>query len=215
VATQPPASPDPAPTAGILTWDAEGTEGGRFHSRKLHVPSPSSGLTIGRGYDFKQKTAADAAADLTRAGLSPAIAQTLARAVGLAGAAAQQFIADNALAAFEITKEQQLALFNISYANLAADVKRICASDSVVRAYGATNWVSLHAAIKDVLVDLRFRGDYHVESRKLIQKHVASNDLAAFVAVMCAPNNWVQVPRDRFQRRVAYLQAATRGQGAR
>ena len=34
------------PEIGIVTWDSEGSEGGRFHSRRLHVPSDTSGLTI-------------------------------------------------------------------------------------------------------------------------------------------------------------------------
>ncbi|MEX0729512.1 MAG: hypothetical protein WED00_03675 [Aquisalimonadaceae bacterium] len=41
------------PQKGLLTFEAEGTEGGRFHSRHLHVPSGMSGLTLGRGYDFR------------------------------------------------------------------------------------------------------------------------------------------------------------------
>lgn len=45
------------PKEGTITFDSEGTEGGLFHSRKLHVPTFSSGLTIGRGYDMRFKTA--------------------------------------------------------------------------------------------------------------------------------------------------------------
>ena len=43
-------------TKGLLTYKAMGMEGGDFHSRKLHVPSDRSGLTIGRGYDMKEKS---------------------------------------------------------------------------------------------------------------------------------------------------------------
>mgnify|MGYP006875700117 CR=1 FL=1 len=36
-------------TEGLLTFESEGHEGGPYHSRTLHVPSHTSGLTIGRG----------------------------------------------------------------------------------------------------------------------------------------------------------------------
>ena len=47
----------PKPTRGIVTYDSEGVEspGSLFHSRVLHVPSNTSGVTIGRGYDMKLK----------------------------------------------------------------------------------------------------------------------------------------------------------------
>ena len=57
------------PSRGVLTWEAEGSEGGRYHSRVLHVPSNTSGLTIGRGYDMKDRSAAEAQKDLIAAGV--------------------------------------------------------------------------------------------------------------------------------------------------
>lgn len=56
--------------AGQLTFDAEGSEGGRFHSREAHVPPGPSGVTIGRGYDLGQHTKAQIRAALTGIGLS-------------------------------------------------------------------------------------------------------------------------------------------------
>jgi len=40
------------PAKGKVTWNSEGREGGKYHSRKLLVPNNSSGLTLGRGYDM-------------------------------------------------------------------------------------------------------------------------------------------------------------------
>ncbi len=37
------------PNLGRLTFEAEGNEKGPYHSRILHVPSPFSGPTLGRG----------------------------------------------------------------------------------------------------------------------------------------------------------------------
>ena len=55
------------PNRGRLTFDAEGQEGGPFHSRHLHVPSSASGLTIGRGYDMKRRSKSDVRDDLADA----------------------------------------------------------------------------------------------------------------------------------------------------
>lgn len=58
-----------------MTFDAEGQEGGAYHSRKPHVPDSNSGLTIGRGYDIKQKTEAKITRDFTDCGISTEIAK--------------------------------------------------------------------------------------------------------------------------------------------
>ena len=42
--------------------------------------------------------------------------------------------------------------------------------------------VEVWPVIKDVLIDLRFRGDYTPESRQKLQKFVAQHNLAAFAA---------------------------------
>src|SRR5262245_22333905 len=99
---------------GQITFDAEGTEGGPNHTRKPHVPTNSSGLTIGRGYDMKAKTAEKIKADLIAAGLSEADAALYAKAAGLSGEKAKEFIKNNTLP--EITLAQQKKLFEIAYA---------------------------------------------------------------------------------------------------
>lgn len=192
-------------SAGQLTYDAEGTEGGPFHSRKLCVPSACSGLTIGRGYDMKEKTSAQIDADLTRAGLADDEAKQLSPAAGLSGDVAKQFITDNHLAAFEISMDVQEALFNHSYAAVAADVLRICSKPDCIAAYGAVDWDNLNPYIKEVLVDLRYRGDYNPTSRKRIQSLIAKNDVQAFTEDLSTPDNWANVPKDRFDHRVAFL----------
>ncbi|MDQ6966613.1 MAG: N-acetylmuramoyl-L-alanine amidase, partial [Mariprofundaceae bacterium] len=192
---------------GLLTYDAEGMEGGRYHSRVLHVPSASSGLTIGRGYDMKEKTSAKIRTDLINAGVDKVSATQLSDAAGLKGDAAKQFIQDSGLSGFEISMPVQEKLFELIYDELEKDVIRICNKADCVKAYGSVAWQGLNPNIRDVVVDLRFRGDYHSRSRKFIQKHVAHNDLATFTEQMIERKNWVSVPEDRFNRRVAYLQA--------
>ena len=189
---------------GQLTFDAEGTEGGTFHSRKPHVPSDSSGVTVGRGYDLKHRKKQDVIDDMTAAGISESVAIAYAAGVGLSGQGARTFISNNNLG--EITTAQQKKLFEITYTQIEKDVIRICSKADVVEAYGATNWQSLNQKIKDLLVDLRFRGDYTPTSRKFLQKHVANNDLTKCMAEISIKANWPSVPPDRFKRRKEYLQ---------
>jgi len=194
-----------AVSRGLLTYEAEGMEGGRYHSRILHVPSDSSGLTIGRGYDMKEKSAAKIKNDLVAAGVDDLTAAVLSGATGLSGKSARQFIKDNGLSGFEITIPVQQKLFELIYGELEKDVIRICSKTDCVKAYGPVDWPGLHPKIRDIVIDLRFRGDYHTNSRKKIQKHVANNDLPSFAEQMRDRDNWKSVPEDRFARRVTYL----------
>ncbi|MDQ6961811.1 MAG: hypothetical protein Q9M28_04670 [Mariprofundaceae bacterium] len=192
---------------GKLTYDAEGMEGGRYHSRVLHVPSGTSGLTIGRGYDMKEKKSSKIEADMLAAGVDAANAATLGKAAHLSGSAAKSFISDNNLGDFEISMDTQEKLFASIYAELSKDVQRICNKADCVAAYGSVDWANLDDKIKDVLVDLRFRGDYTGRTRRLMQRFAAKNDLASFAAELSNRDNWASVPQDRFNRRVKYLNA--------
>ena len=102
--------PIPAPAAGRLTFDAEGQEGGPFHSRQFHVPTSSSGLTIGRGYDMKSRSKSEVRDDLVAAGVESAVAALISQAAGLVGSRAEEFIEENDLEDFEISPQTQLKL---------------------------------------------------------------------------------------------------------
>ncbi|WP_086929441.1 hypothetical protein [Agarilytica rhodophyticola] len=193
------------PDFGQVTWDSEGTEGGRFHSRKLHVPSSASGLTIGRGYDLRRKTQNTIQADMTKAAIDSEIINILKEAAGLSGATATQFIIDNDLLDFQISNTAQKALFKISYDFEASEVKRISEKADVVKIYGKTDWHKLNNKIRDIAVDLKFRGDYTPLARRKIQKSIADNNLLDFKKEIIDQKNWPDVPADRFSRRVKFL----------
>jgi hypothetical protein len=193
---------------GQLTFDAEGTEGGPFHSRKAHVPTDTSGLTIGRGYDMKERTKEEVSKHLTGAGLDVADANLFAGGAKLFGAKAREYIKANKLP--EITSAQQKKLFETSFAESEADVRRICDKDDVVKKYGKTDWDRLKPAIKDIVVDLRFRGDYTPKSRELIQKLIVANDLAELAKAFADKKNWPDIPTDRFNRRREFVEAAVK-----
>jgi hypothetical protein len=198
--------------SGQLTFDVEGQEmRGPFFSRVPHVPGPTSGVTIGRGYDLKLKRRARVLADMEQAGISRELAERFAGAIGKRGNDAKDYI-ESELVGVEITPAQQEELFLSAYADLERDVIRICNKADVVRIYGRTDWETLHPAIRDVTVDLRYRGDYRSSARKRIQKTIAQNDLSGFAAELDDENFWridLGVPRDRFERRREYLRRAS------
>lgn len=198
----------PVPAAGRLTFDAEGQEGGKWHSRRLHVPGPTSGLTLGRGYDMKNRTNAQIRNDLLTAGVDAPNAALISQASGLTGDRAEDFIQDNHLEDFEITPQAQLKLFQIDYDWHAGDARRLATKPDVTRRYGATNWEALHPVIRDVVIDLRFRGDYSPGCREILQSHIVANDLKAFAGEIGKKTNWPNVPKDRFERRRNYCQQA-------
>lgn len=140
-------APISPPAQGSLTWSAEGQEGGRFHSRILHVPSSSSGLTLGRGFDLRERDRAATGQKLATAGIAPNDASRIADGVRLRGRHAEQFIIDRDLLDFEISANVQLRLFEVVYAEMERDVVRICSKRDVIEAYGHTDWGNLDPLI--------------------------------------------------------------------
>lgn len=196
------------PTEGEVTFDSEGTEGGLYHSRILHVPTEGSGLTLGRGYDMKHKVSTKISADLIKAGVDANKSLLIGNAGGKQGTLARQFIIDNDLLDFQITPLAQQSLFAITFAEEAAEAKRVCTLKRVEDIYGECKWEDLDYRIKEIVVDLKFRGDYTDETRKLIQTHIAKNDFEKFKDVMSDKSKWPTVPTDRFDRRKKFLMDA-------
>lgn len=205
---------------GQLTFDLEGQEGGRYHSRVAHVPPGEySGVTIGRGYDLGQRSPSEIRAHMTRAGLSQEHAERFAGAAGRRGEAARGWLEVNQGHLPEITPMQQRALFEIVYEEMERDVRRI--SDNYAsyhaqrtgRPVHALNidWNRVHPAIRDILVDLRYRGDYRTKTRQRVQPPAIANDLRALYEAMRDRDYWVGsfgVPEHRFTERVRHLERA-------
>lgn len=195
--------------AGLLTFDAEGMEQrGRYFSRNPHVPTDSSGVTLGRGYDMRDKTGAMIQADLLACGLDSTAAALFAKAAGLSGGGGKSFITQNNLSNFEITPGQQKLLFALTYQQMVSDVLRICQKPDLVARYGATDWATLPAKVRDLVVDLRYRGDYTPSSRERLQPLLVANNSAGIRQLMADEAYWCgpeKVPQDRFRRRRDYL----------
>ncbi|WP_218081937.1 pesticin C-terminus-like muramidase [Anthocerotibacter panamensis] len=216
---------------GQLTFDAEGDED-HYYSRKIHWPGGVSGVTIGRGYDMGQVSEEKVKNDLMNTGLSETVAGDYAKGAGLTGKAAKKFVDENQDKVPDITPAQQKTLFAASYKELEADSKRVYATQAkrseqaenrkrsleakkkgtqeYIR-YNTTEWDDLHPAIRDIVVDLRYRGDYTTSSRKFLQSIMERNDLEDFAEAIKDKKNWSNVLKkapSRFPRRVKYIDEA-------
>lgn len=200
---------------GQLTFDAEGNDNkdSPYFSRHIHWPGGVSGVTIGRGYDLGQQN--DPSSDFDSIELSQPLNNWLVESKGLSGQDAKNRYksADNSIRSYEITRKQQYNLFVITYNRLEADVKRICQKVDTIRMYhpnpNATPeqaWNDIPEKIKEVLVDLRYRGDYTPHARSLIQRYAYSGDLSLFGTVLSNKTMWPNVPQDRFLRRVRFYE---------
>ena len=210
---EPPASTGSADyfevSMGQLTFDAEGMEvEGPYFSRRPHVPGAWSGVTIGRGYDMKERSADEILTDLTTAGVPADVASKFSACGGLMGSHAEEFLVQNDYDALLISPEQQKRLFLLTYQELEGDVLRICNKADVVAKYGSTAWATLNPYIRDIVVDLRYRGDYTPSTRQKVQPVLVNNNLTEMKQLMGDREYWVRqrrVPLDRFKRRKNYL----------
>jgi hypothetical protein len=80
----------------------------------------------------------------------------------------------------------------------------------VTKEYGAVDWDKLRPAVRELVIDLRYRGDYTRKTREFVQPLVVKNDLRGLAAVLADRDNWLNVPEDRFQRRAKFANATAR-----
>ncbi len=200
---------------GQLTFDAEGNdvEGDLYFSRVIHWPGNNSGITIGRGYDLGQQERV--LSELNDARVDPELVSWLVSAQGLKGNDAHDFYNQipNNIRYKGITRKQQYMLFNYTYKLMEKDVARICMKIDTLKAYHFDSsispsdaWDSIPQIIKDVLIDLRYRGDYTPKSRRIIQRSSYKGDIDEFKKIISTKENWVNVPHDRFERRKMYVE---------
>jgi len=150
------------------------------------------------------KSVVQIATDLLQAGLSSGLAKLFSKGAGLKGQSATEFLEKNKLQNIELTEEQQKKLFEISYARHEAEAKRL------TKKYYKTTWNSLNPMIQQVLTDMVFRGDLRPTKNSLAQNElrnaVKKNDLEKFKQVLSNRLYWKNVPIDRFDRRVKFLE---------
>jgi Ca2+-binding RTX toxin-like protein len=194
---------------GQITFDAEGMEGGKYHSRIPHYPGGVSGITVGRGYDLGKHTKEQIIADFKAIGFSQADAEKFSKFAGVNGVDAKNLIDTARQELPEVTTEQQKQLFNQEWNKLYQDVQRVSGKADTIQKYGSdVNWTKLNPVIRDLVVDLRYRGDYTSSSREFLQPLIIKNDLNGLYEAISDKNKWVNVPNDRFVRRIELLKSA-------
>ena len=128
--------------------------------------------------------------------------------LALEGKSPQAIEGDFRLDRNEDLERDRRILFDLEIHELAGDVKRICRKHDVEAKYGVTDWAGLDPIIRDIVVDLRYRGDYTGGTREKVQPCVVGNDLEKLAELMSNELYWVRqrgVPNDRFQRRKKYV----------
>ena len=184
----------PAPDKGKITFDAEGSADTRspYYSRRLHWPGSASGVTIGRGYDLKERREKEAVAHLTMAGVAENVAIRIAKGCKLSGKAAERFVRANR--DVEITADSEVNLFKQVY-----DEKEVYAADCVKR-WSNTDWHGLSQPMKDVIVDLFYRGD--LTRNKWIKLKMAevaeSNNMTSMMQLLFDRSNWSNIDTNRY-----------------
>ena len=113
------------------------------------------------------------------------------------------FRLQNNLNNYVLNRQQQKKLFQISYSRQESEAKRL------TNKYYKTNWSNLNSKIKQVLTDMKFRGDLRPTSSKAgqvaLKKAVKANNVEQVKKVLSNKNYWKNVPKDRFERRVKFL----------
>lgn len=188
------------------TFDAEGLEEpGRFFSRRIAFPGgSSSGVTIGRGYDMGHRSAAAVTRELKAAGVSSEDAGIFSRAAGLRGASAQKFVNQNRNTFPLLSLESQKRLFeDVVTPELITDIKRIFEKPDTVKAYGRPSWESLSIGARELVFDLRYRGDYTPATRQRIQRLLVEQDYEGLKSVINDTEYWSKlgVPAGRIKER--------------
>jgi hypothetical protein len=204
-----PHSPHLKVTFGQATFDAEGQEAPNiFFSRRLHHPSASSGVTIGRGYDMRHRSRSQITEELMKAGVSPENAQWMAQAAGMSGKDARAFVTRYRSIAPLLTLKQQKQLFEeITTPEMIADIRRISAKPDTVKLHGRVSWDTLPKKMQELVFDLRYRGDYSPAVRKTLQPLLVAADYDGVKKLVENRAFWRQhnVPAGRIEARITLL----------
>lgn len=160
--------------SGQLTMEGEGLGA---ETLTIHWPAGASGVTLGFGYDMKERSADEVKADLMAAGISDTYAASLSAGAGLEGATAQKWVNDNKRQPWAtITAEQRAALFQRGFPRYRDRARELATSRTPSRGTARVNaasrdvslrfvvpterWDQLHPAVIEVLTDMAYSGAY-------------------------------------------------------
>ena len=214
-----------------LTWRTEG-DGGRS-TLKCQLPMyqsgevvGNSGITIGRGCDLGQKSKADIQNLCKAAGIHGVSAKLFIGAAGLHKEEAKEYFLQYGKK-IQITAAQQNILFGAEFdkyqkfakETYTKDINQFASKNKLVQAKRhLLDWDQLPPQIRGFLVDLRFRGDSVPGVRKrfhaLVVKYSLDpeRNLGKFLNAVRNRESYVtDVPKDRFDRRIKFLNTLQNG----
>jgi len=154
---------------GQITFDAEGIDyitavepfkqpmNTRNFSRILHCPDLYSGVTLGRGYDMKERSPGEILTHFRQSGIEEYKSVICSKSYGLAGNAAKNFIKNYGYLIGEITHQQQIKLFNISYKQKKDYAYGVYFRQSR-HIDNALEWDDIDFRIKETFVDIIYQG---------------------------------------------------------
>ncbi len=201
-----PLSPHLKVRFGQPTFNAEGVETlGPLFTRTIHWPGKGSGVTIGRGYDMKERSASKIFRDLVAAGLGNGDAELFSQGALLTGAQADAFVHYRKESFPVMPLAVQKRLFeDVVAPEMISDISRILKKPDVTRIYGGLEWNNLSKPVQELLFDLRYRGDYKGETRRFLQPLLVAGDMEGLRSTMENKNLWRSfgVPEDRIRARI-------------
>lgn len=160
------------------------TEGGHLPDvLRPHWPGGVSGVTIGPGYDLGHRSAAEVRADLKVAGVPEASINTLAGGAGKTGASARDWVNTTGKTVPKLTTDQSMAIFTYVYPIYVGYTK------GIIKTWGG-NWDAYPQKMKEVLVDLRFRGDLANRHKAHLLPSIKAADYNAFRAAIYDHKYW-------------------------
>ncbi|MDR7343836.1 peptidoglycan hydrolase-like protein with peptidoglycan-binding domain [Pantoea alhagi] len=173
-----------------------------WFSRVLHWPGGHSGVTLGRGFDMKMRSAGEIYSTLRQAGLEEHKAVICSRATGLSGRTAEQFVTVFGPMIGEITHQQQIRLFDVIYPQYVSLAKgyyfRHTKKLQIIP--DAVSWEAIDSKIKDVYIDIVYQG---VDDITQLVKAVASNDKDELKKLIKNTPRYMQFEKER--KRIGYL----------
>jgi hypothetical protein len=125
-------------------------------------------------------------------------------AAGLRGDAAARFVRAKLMESPVLSLSSQRKLFEeITTQETIADIRRLLNKPDVTARYGYVSWTELSPFAREVLFDLRYRGDYTPKTRESIQPFLVTKDDIGLRSLMNDTSFWTElgVPRARIQAR--------------
>ncbi|NMM50060.1 hypothetical protein HH304_16755 [Flammeovirgaceae bacterium KN852] len=180
---------------GVLTIVAEGSD---EQTKYVHWPkTDASGVTLGKGYDCGNRLSEDIYDDLSTMGMKKNQARLISKSAGLKGGEANDWVKKYKKEVGVIPLAVQYKLFNLEYekqtetAKELANTKKKYKSNINARAreikhnkpvdtYRMTEseWDSMHPAIKEFIIDLKYRGDYGWDRIEWVNEIVKNKELS-------------------------------------